>query len=389
MDEFDYLIVGGGIAGTTAAETIRKRDPDGSIAVVSGEPHRLYSRILLSKPQVYRGEYDASRLFLKTEDWYHQNRITLISGRRAVSYDPHKHAVGLGDGEQLIYGKLLLALGTTPHAYEPGGALPGEVLQLQTIDDALELRKRLTQPTTRVLVVGKGFVSFETAWIAHEMGAEVTVLNRNAYPFFGTITPAQGAQIRKAIVGQGALYRHEAEIRQLVGDPGRRRAILNNQEELPYDVLVAGVGVSTPSGWLHRIDRTSDGAVLVNARLATNVPSVWAAGDGSVLRDTEMRCGNWAQATAMGRTAGENMVCDPDQQNTFTHVPVFTTQGFGQTLAFVGNVRTQGETEVEDEQVSEEASVRRIKRAGSTIGAIILNRPQLVGELMSEIERTK
>lgn len=388
MDTFDYLIIGGGVAGTTAAETIRRRDPNGSIAIVSAEPHRLYSRILLSKPQVYSGEYDAERLFLKTEQWYREQRITFLGGVLATGHDPHRHIVSLSDANSIEYGNLLLALGTTPHAYAPVGAGPDDVLQLHSMDDALLLRRRLSSQNSRVVSVGKGFISFEAAWITHSLGAEVTVLNRRDYPFFGTVAEEQGVQLRAAIEEAGAVYRAGSEITALREGEMGREAQLSEGAALPFDLIVAGIGVTTPSGWLHRVDRTADGAVLVGRNLATNVPGVWAAGDGAVIRDNGMRCGNWAQAMVMGRLAGENMAGDPDAQHAFAHVPVFTTQGFGQMLAFVGDVRMLPGDNAEVEGVSADASVRRIQREGKLVGAVLLNQPQLVGSLIGEIEQT-
>ena len=382
--EIDYLIIGGGIAGTTAAETIRSRDLQGSIAIVSGESYRLYSRILLSKPQVYEGEFVGEKLFIKTENWYDENSIQLIVGKRAVAHNPHRKTVTLDDGTEIEYGRMLLAMGTVPHTFEPEGATQEDILQLQTIDDALKLRKVLAA-RKRVLVVGRGFISFEAAWIAHSLGAGVHVLNRGAYPFSGTVSKQQGEQLRDAMNAADAVtYMENVEIASIQDGPDGREAILHSGSTVPFDVIIAGIGVSTASGWLHRVDRTPDGAALINAKLETNVPSVWAAGDGSVFREGGIRAGNWARSLQMGRVAGSNMAGDIDAQDVFSMVSVFTTQGFGQMLAFVGETRHNDGIETQDENVGE-GSVRKFIQGGKIVGAVVLNSPQDVGALQQEI----
>ena len=89
-EKIGYLIIGGGVAGTTAAETIRSRDKDGSIVIVSTEPYPLYSRIMLSKRGFFLGQIPEDRIWLKTKEWYEQNNISLLAGRSAVSLEPEK-----------------------------------------------------------------------------------------------------------------------------------------------------------------------------------------------------------------------------------------------------------------------------------------------------------
>src|SRR3990167_4648454 len=119
--KIDYLIIGGGIAGTTAAETIRSRDKDGSIVIVSAEPHTLYYRIILSKRGFFLGQIPEDRIWLKTKEWYGQNDISLLAGRNAVSLEPEKQIITLENGEGIKYQKLLLAIASRPNKLEDSG----------------------------------------------------------------------------------------------------------------------------------------------------------------------------------------------------------------------------------------------------------------------------
>src|SRR3989338_6694027 len=111
MEKVKYLIIGGGIAGTTAAETIRQNDPVGTIAIVSDEPYRLYSRIMLSKPNFFLEKIPFENVWLKKDSWYTENNIMLLAPKKAISLDTVKKEVKLDDWQVIRYEKLLLAVG--------------------------------------------------------------------------------------------------------------------------------------------------------------------------------------------------------------------------------------------------------------------------------------
>ena len=106
-----YLIIGGGVAGTTAAETLRQNDPAGSITIVSDEPYPFYSRIMLSKPNFFLGKIPFENIFLKKENWYKEHNINFMGGVSASDLDSQKKIVSLSNGQIIEYEKLLLAIG--------------------------------------------------------------------------------------------------------------------------------------------------------------------------------------------------------------------------------------------------------------------------------------
>src|SRR3989344_6201531 len=122
MQEVKYLIVGGGAAGTGAAETIRSQDKESTIAIISDEAHRFYSRILLSKPNFFLDKIPFDQIWLKTEAWYKDQNIQLLSGKKAIKLDSVGKIVTLDDGTNLKYKKLLLAVGGSARVWEAPGA---------------------------------------------------------------------------------------------------------------------------------------------------------------------------------------------------------------------------------------------------------------------------
>jgi 3-phenylpropionate/trans-cinnamate dioxygenase ferredoxin reductase subunit len=327
MSRTDYLIIGGGITGTTAAETIRARDAEGTITVVSAEPYPLYSRLRLSKPQTYLGAHRPEDLFLKTPEWYVRHAIALLAGATAIAHDAHQRSISLANRETLKYERMLVALGTTPRPFLPDGAREGDVLQLQTADDAFAFKRVLEQPKAKILIVGGGFVAFEAAWIAHRFGAGVTVVSSGPWPFAGRMDAAAGSRLREAMQAAGVRYVPDAKIASV----HHGVAALTSGETVPFHRIVSGIGVATPSEWLTHADRAENGSVEVNEYLETNLADVWAAGDCAVLRAGAHRSGNWEDARRMGLVAGRNMT---GAREPFLLGAVYETEGFGLTIRF-------------------------------------------------------
>ena len=162
MKNYNYLIIGGGIAGTTAAETIRKLDEESSIAIISDEPYPIYSRLLLTK--YILGEVPKDSLFLKSADWYQQAGIELFAPISAVSVDSQKREMGLSTGETLGFEKLLIACGGKPCKWEICQKEMVGVCRLQYLDDAEKIIQ-WSRGAKRAVVIGGGllvlnFVSF-------------------------------------------------------------------------------------------------------------------------------------------------------------------------------------------------------------------------------------
>ena len=137
MKSVDFLIVGGGVTGTTAAQTIRGLRPDSSVVILSDEPYELYSRILLTS--YIRGEATQEQVFLKRNEWYQENRIDLVKGVSAQKLDANAHTVECANGDVYQYKKLLLALGARPIKLNVPGSELGNISYMWTIEDAEEV----------------------------------------------------------------------------------------------------------------------------------------------------------------------------------------------------------------------------------------------------------
>ena len=175
-----FVIVGGGLAGAMAAETLREEGFAGQIVMLCAEPDRPYERPPLSKGYL-TGTAERESAFVHPADWYAKQDVTLLSGVRATTVDRQAHTVTASDGTVLHYTKLLLATGCTPRRLPVAGADLDGVLYLRTLADADRLAPRLTAGA-RVVVIGGGWIGLEVAAAARAAQAQVTVVEAAALP---------------------------------------------------------------------------------------------------------------------------------------------------------------------------------------------------------------
>lgn len=424
MRETRYLIVGGGIAGTTAAETIRKNDTEGSIIIVSDEPHRLYSRIMLSKPNFFLGKVPFERVWLKPEFWYQENKMELLAGRRACKLDPGRKIVTLDDESEWRYEKLLLAPGGYARRWEIPGSNKAEVYYLRSLDEARAIMEAVSPVRTgasclydgsiippsapflgateesrrrsngvktakRAIAIGGGFVSFETCEMLRLAGLEVTLIIRESHYWEPMLDEPSGRIIEDALKRGGVAVIKNAEVASVIGESAAEGVLLKDGKKIPCDMIVAGIGIQYPIAWIGSAGIKINRGILANEYLETNISGIWAAGDAAEFNDLilgeEIQLGNWVNAQTQGRIAGLNMA---GKREPFRLVSFYTTQGFGIASAFVGDARPAPDRAIILRGYAESGSYGRIIAAqGEIIGATLINRTQELASLTKLIER--
>src|SRR4051794_4275476 len=156
------VIVGGGLAGGKAAETLREEGYDGPVVLVADEPELPYERPPLSKGYL-QGNDERSSAAVNDAAWYGEHDVDLRTGVRAVGFDPTTHRLDLDAGGQLAYSRLLLATGAEPRRLGVPGADLAGVHYLRTLADADRLREQLSGGGRRLVVVGAGWIGLEVA----------------------------------------------------------------------------------------------------------------------------------------------------------------------------------------------------------------------------------
>ena len=382
MEEINYLIIGGGVAGTTAAETIRKNDSNGSIAIVSDEPHRFYSRILLSKPNFFLDKIPFDQIWLKTEAWYKDQNIQLLSGKKAIKLDSVGKIVTLDDGTNLKYKKLLLAVGGSARVWEAPGADKRGVFYLRTLDDAKAVIDAV-KTAKRAVAIGGGFVSFEMCEMLRLAGLSVSLVIREPHYWDPILDGPSGRMVESALEKGGVKIFRNAEVAEVDGIDSVNGVKLKDSTQIPCDMIIAGLGVFCPFDFAKEAGILTNRGILANEYLETNVPDVWVAGDAAEFKDLileeNVQLGNWVNAQAHGRIAGANMA---GEKKPFRLVSFYTTQGFGITIGFVGDIRPAADRTIIPRGSPETNSYARfIVKDGELVGATLVNRTGELGAI--------
>jgi 3-phenylpropionate/trans-cinnamate dioxygenase ferredoxin reductase component len=333
-----YVIVGGGLAAASAIEGIRELDKDGEITVVSAERDLPYHRPPLSKGYL-GGREQLETLRIHDAPWYRDNRVRYRLGVEAKSVHMKKRSVTLTSGERLAYDKMLLATGS--HARRlgvPGADTPG-VFLLRTLGESTALKAAL-KPGVRVVVVGGSFIGMEVAATARSVGAEVTVLEMGPQVYGRFADPQLSDFFQRMLESHGITVKTGVRVARIKAAAGKLAGVgTETDETYPADVVVAGVGAEPNTGWLANsgfgIDR---GGLVVNVRLETNNPEVWAAGDIARFPDPNTRqprrLEHWDNALMQGKQAGRNMA---GAEEPYAHQSAFFSDLFDVTINVLGD----------------------------------------------------
>lgn len=391
MKSFKYVIVGGGVAGTTAAETIRRNDPTGSIAIISDEPYPLYSKIMLSKPGYFLGKMKEEQVFMKTSEWYQEQKINLMMGKKAVKLDSGRKIVSLDTGEELQYEKLLLAVGGCPRLWPVKGAEKEGVLYLRTLDDYKKIKKTL-KPGNHIVIIGSGFISFEMADILRLAGYEVTIVMIEPHYAGFLLDETSGRIIEEALEKGGVNLKRSAEVSEVLGKDRVEGVILKDGSKIDCGAIICGIGIVCPVDWLKEAKEAGlevGRGIITNEYLETNAPDIWAAGDAAEFNDVilgeRVQMGNWLNAQLQGKIAGLNMA---GKKEVFRLVSSYSSEGFGITVVYIGDIRPGPDKKIISRGSAEQKSYGRIiVKDDEIIGATLINRTAELSAIVKLIEK--
>ena len=337
MAEEAIVIAGGGLAGATAARTLRTEGYAGAVTLLAAEARTPYIRPPLSK-EFLLGKADEASVEVVPADWYHENDVELLLGTPATRLDPGGHTVALADGRRLPYSKLLIATGARPRRIPlPGADLDG-VMTFRTFEDSLQLRAGLAGGGRKVVMVGSGWIGMELAAAACTYGNEVTLLGLEDIPLSAAIGPELGTFFRQLHEDQGVSFRLPASAASIEGRSGRATAVLTDSgETLPADVVIIAVGVAPDTALAETAGLALRNGILVDAGLNTSAPDVLAAGDAAnafhPFTGGHQRSEHWANALNGGKVAAKTMM---GQDAVLDAVPYFYTDQFTVGMEYSG-----------------------------------------------------
>lgn len=307
----DFLLLGGGLASATAAETLRTEEASGSILIVSDEALAPYRRPPLSK-RVLRDADAESRILINPEAFYRDNAIGLRLDTRVVAVDPAKHTVKTAAGERIGYGRLLIATGAVPkRLVAPGAELAG-IHTLHALADAQAIRQSLPG-ARRAVVLGGGFLGMEVAMVLVDLGIAVTVVEQGPALLPRLKAPSLSAYFERYAASRNVHVLLDDTVAAFHGRDRVREMETVSGRHLPCDLVIAAIGVEPATSFLEGSGITLDnGRIVVDSLLATSAPDVFAAGDVTTFDDPvfarRRHIEHWDNAVKQGRLAARNML---------------------------------------------------------------------------------
>jgi NADPH-dependent 2,4-dienoyl-CoA reductase/sulfur reductase-like enzyme len=336
-DRPTFVIVGGGMAGAKAAETLRTEGFDGRVVLLGEEAERPYERPPLSKGYL-AGSAARADLDVHRADWYDAHGVELRLATRVVAVHARDREIESGAGERIPYDALLLATGSSPRRLRlPGGDLAG-VHYLRVLQDADQLRRTLSDGNRRVVVVGGGWIGLETAAAAREYGNSVTIVEYQPTPLHAVLGPELGGMFADLHRDHGVRLRLGTGVSSFRGTGGQVTAVeTTTGEELPADLVIVGVGIHPNVQLAESAGLTVDDGILVDAGLRSSVPGIYAAGDVanaySPPLGRHLRVEHWANAKRGGPVAARSMLGQDVSQD---RPPFFFTDQYDLGMEYVG-----------------------------------------------------
>ncbi|MEU8529821.1 MULTISPECIES: NAD(P)/FAD-dependent oxidoreductase [Streptomyces] len=340
-----FVIVGGGLAGAKAAETLRAEGFSGRVILIGDERDHPYERPPLSKGYL-TGKAERDSVFVHEPAWYAQNDIELHLGQPVTAVDRDARTVRLGDGTVIRFDKLLLATGAEPRRLDiPGTDLAG-VHHLRRLAHADRLRHVLAslgRDNGHLVIAGGGWIGLEVAAAARGYGAEVTIIEPEPTPLHRVLGPELGQLFADLHTDHGVRFHFGAMLTEIVGQDGMVLAVRTaDGEEHPAHAVLAAIGAAprtalAENAGLALVDRADGGGIAVDASLRTSDPDIFAAGDVAAAQNpllhTRIRVEHWANALNGGPAAALAML---GRNVSYDRVPYFFSDQYDLGMEYSG-----------------------------------------------------
>lgn len=387
-----YVIIGGGIAGTTAAQEIRKLEPEAEITIIAREPLPLYSKVLLT-PYV-SGKVTREKLFLKKPEWYVEQKIAYMQGIEVTKIDTQNKFVETSEKREIPYDKLLITTGGEPRLLPFD--LPG-VTYFRTLEDAEVFAKLISDLEATVkpkdqqaVVYGGGFIALDCINILSEHNIKTAVAMRSGGFWSKALSEHSQKVLANHLEKQGVeLFFNQPEIKPL-GESELTGVQLADGEKIPAQLLVAGIGVEIDRKLLTSAGLEVERGIKADEYLKTNVSDVYAAGDVTEFYDIilgrHVQFGNWMNAQMQGRAVAKTMT---GQKTKFELVSSFSTNVLGLEIVLVGDTRRSEADEIHQIVATPKESLEIFVNDGKIVGSVLIGNVSRRQELTDAIKNQK
>ncbi len=367
-----HVIVGDGIAGSSAAETIREQDPDADVTVITDEGETLYNRILIK--EFAKGKLPEAPISIHEPDWYEERDIGLELNTHVTEVDAEGHEVHTHSGDTYEYDKLLIATGGTPAQLPVEGGDADGIHHFWTFQDARQIREH-AEECENGIIVGAGLLGIDLAAVCAAQDIDANYLMRGNR-WWRYALSLEGAEIiHDALEDHGVTPVFDSGVDHFeTDDDGAVEAAIDpNGERYEGNFCGIAIGLDFNTEWLRGSGIETDDGVVVDEYMQTNVEDIYAAGDITQFHDTilgeQAQNGAWGSAKEQGATAAKNMVAD-GEDDEFRWVSSYSITHFDFPFLSFGHP-TIGDEEAE-RKYSDDEWRRLAFKNGQLVGGVLI-----------------
>jgi 3-phenylpropionate/trans-cinnamate dioxygenase ferredoxin reductase subunit len=322
VNEVDFLLVGGGLASAYCASELRKQGAEGSVLLVAREPEPPYERPPLSK-EYLRGEASREDAYVNPPEWYEENDVELRTKTSVMSLDVGERRATLQGGEEVAFGKALIATGANVNILRVDGAQNEGIHYLRAFGNSDAIREE-AEAAGHVLIVGGSYIGCEVAASLTAKGKKCTILMMEEVALSRTFGEEVGRFFHELLVSKGIEIVGGEELAGFEGDGDVEALVTKSGRKFEGDMVVVGAGVRPDVMLAERAGLEVGDGIVCDSKLESSAEGVFAAGDccsyDSVIHGRRLRVEHWDVALQQGRHAAKGMLGGTDP---YREVPYF------------------------------------------------------------------
>ena len=331
----EIVVIGSGQAAIQAVMSLKRNEFTGSIKVIGEEDHLPYQRPPLSKDFLLE-EYKPERVSLKKKEFYEENGVDLILGKRAESIDTILKEITLSDENKIRYNQLIIATGSRVRKLNVPGSDKKGIYYLRDLDDANALKQRLKK-NKKMVIVGAGYIGLEVASVAASLGVEVTVIEMANRVMNRTVDPMISSYYQKLHESHGVKIHLDNGLKAFEGGDSVNAVLCSDGLMLEADLVVIGAGVLPNQEIAIEAGLECNNGIMVNEFGETSTAHVYACGDctnhPNKGLNTRLRLESVHNAMEQSKTVANTIM---GNKEPYDQVPWFWSDQYDHKLQLVG-----------------------------------------------------
>jgi len=369
MRQTDFLIIGNGIAGLSAAEEIRKNDNNCDITIISEDKYLTYFRPKLSHN--ISSDFKIESIFVKKAEWYDKNKIELLLDSQVNDYNFGQKYISSNLGD-IKYKKIIIATGSSPFIPPIKGSDKRGVFALRSYDDLIRIKNYIEDKNT-ISVIGGGLLGLEAAWALKKANKKVRIIECAECLLVNQLDFDSSDYLHQYVKSEDFETSISSNIDKINGD-NSVNGITIDGKKLETDAILVSTGVRPNTKQLAKTELQINRGLMIDKNMKTNIHDVYAAGDISEI-DNKV-CGLWTIAGDQGKCAGKNALgidCDYSFPDPFTIINLGKINIFS-----IGNVKNSDEVY---KDTSENKEIKLFVKDGVISGGILINNVQKINRI--------